>query len=67
MLISELVKIEVTPDIAAKIRVLAEAGVFTLDTGSAEIHFKDCALLKIITHRTSSYPQLDITQTSSIL
>lgn len=69
MLSSSLIKIEVTPDIAAKIRALAEEGVFTLETGSAEIHFKDGALLKIITHRTS-YPHkgsLDIIETSSIL
>lgn len=53
----QLINIEVTPDIAAKIKAIAEQGVFTLDTGSAEIHFKDGNLLKIITHRVS-YPHI---------
>lgn len=50
-----LIKIEVSEDIATKIRAMAEQGIFTIDTGSAEVHFKDGNLLKIITHRTS-YP-----------
>lgn len=41
MLISEpkLYSIEVTEDIASKIRIFAEMGVFALKNGSVEIHF----------------------------
>lgn len=51
------IQLEITPDIAEKIRFMSEEGVFGLLTGSAELHFKDGRLLKIITHRTS-YQQI---------
>lgn len=36
-----LITIEVTPDIATKIRFMAESGVFAIQNGSATIHFKE--------------------------
>ena len=48
-----LIKLEVTEDIAAKIRAFANEGIFALNTGSAELHFKDGNLLKIVTHRVT--------------
>jgi len=56
MLISDLIKIEVTPDIASKIRFLAESGIFAIHTGNATLNFKD-GLLKSIKTELYSYPQ----------
>lgn len=39
MLTSKLYSIEVTEDIATKMRVLAEYGVFAMKGGSCELHF----------------------------
>ncbi len=53
MLISEptLYSIEVTEDIATKIRVLAEMGVFALKSGSAEVHFDALGnISQVVTH-----------------
>lgn len=44
-----MVTIQVSPDIAAKIRFLAESGVFTLNDGSVTCHFKDGKLKTIKT------------------
>lgn len=52
----ELIKIEVTPDIAAKIRFLAESGIFAINTGNATLNFKD-GLIKSIKTELYSYPQ----------
>lgn len=47
----ELYAIEVTADIAAKIRVLAEQGVFAQKGGSCELHFDtEGNISQIITH-----------------
>ena len=51
-----LIKIEVTPDIAAKIRFLAESGIFSIKTGTASLNFKDSELKSIKTE-LYSYPQ----------
>lgn len=39
MLNSNIYSIEVTDDIASKIRVLAEQGIFSAKGGSVELHF----------------------------
>lgn len=68
-----LISIEVTPDIASKIRFMAEEGVFALEKGSATLHFEGGKLLTIKTERYShsrSYPQnenIDIPKIVSIL
>ena len=51
-----LVSIEVTPDIALKIRGLAEAGVFAIRTGNASLNFLD-GTLKSIKTELMTYPQ----------
>ena len=50
-----LIAVELTPETAEKIRFMVSEGVFQLNTGSAELHFKDGKLLKIVTHRIG-YP-----------
>ncbi len=63
------VTIEVTPDIAAKIRLMAEAGVFALATGNATLNFHN-GLLKSVKTEQFTYPQkeaLDFTQITPIL
>lgn len=54
-----LIRIEVTEDIAAKIRSMAEAGVFSIITGNASLNFHEGVLksvkTEIITH-IKSYP-----------
>lgn len=44
-----LISIEVTPDIAAKIRGLAEAGVFAIHTGNANLNFHEGILKSVKT------------------
>lgn len=51
-----LITLEVTPDIAAKIRFMAESGVFALDTGNASLNFLKGELKSIKTERFT-YPQ----------
>lgn len=53
-----LVVIEVTPDIALKIRGLAEAGVFSIKTGNATINFHEGAVKSIKTEYFS-YPHVE--------
>ncbi len=50
MLISEipLIGIEVTPDIAAKLRFMVESGVFDIRGGSATLMFDPAGKLKSI-------------------
>jgi len=45
---------------------MAEQGLFAIDTGNAELHFKDAKLLKISTTRIG-YPHIDIPIESTIL
>lgn len=68
----DLISIEVTPDIAVKIRALAEAGVFAITTGNASINFVGGNIKTIKTEYYHHYPQsqetpIDIHQTSTIL
>ena len=44
-----LVTLHITPDIALKIKALAEAGVFTIKTGNATINFHEGVLKSIKT------------------
>lgn len=51
MLTSEMYSIEVTGDIAAKIRSLAETGVFAMRGGSCEVHFdNEGNISQVVTH-----------------
>lgn len=46
-----LYSIEVTEDIAAKIRLLAESGFFAMKSGSSEVHFDSTgAISQIVLH-----------------
>lgn len=49
MLNSNLIQIQVTPDIATKIRLLAESGFFAIKTGSAQCNFHEGVLKSIKT------------------
>lgn len=64
-----LISIEVTPDIAAKIRFLAESGIFVIKTGNASLNFLNGELKSIKTELISYPPtgQVDIIQSSDIL
>ena len=53
MLISELIRVEVTPDIALKIRQLAEEGVFTLTKGNVVINIDNGEFLTLKVERIS--------------
>ena len=48
-MLQNLIKIEVTEDIAAKIRAMAEAGIFSIKTGNASLNFHEGALKSIKT------------------
>ncbi len=61
-----LISIEVTPDIAAKIRLMAEAGVFALKDGSATLYFKG-SHLTTIKSELYTYAKIDNTEISPIL
>lgn len=52
-----LVTIQVTEDIAAKIRFMAESGVFAITTGNASLNFHN-GMLKSIKTEMMSYPQV---------
>ena len=52
-----LISIEVTPDIATKIRGMAEAGVFSIKTGNAQLNFHE-GILKSIKTEFFSYPHI---------
>lgn len=66
------ITIEVTHDIASKIRACAEAGIFSIHTGNATINFHK-GLIKSIKTEFFSYPQeigietVDLTQIQPIL
>jgi hypothetical protein len=51
-----LIAVELTPETAEKLRFMSQEGVFAMNTGNIELHFKDNRLLKIITHRVSLSP-----------
>ncbi len=54
-----LYSIEVTEDIATKIRVMAEANVFSMKGGSCEIHFDaQGTIALIVTHTQQRFPKL---------
>lgn len=55
-----IVTIEVTEDIAAKIRFIAESGLFSIHTGNATLNFHE-GVLKSIKTEILSYPQKPIT------
>lgn len=67
-----LITLEVTPDIASKIRFMAESGVFAIDTGNASLNFQGGKMKSIKTERYS-YPQsaeatkVDVVQITPIL
>lgn len=61
-----LITVEVTADIAEKIRFMAEQGVFGIIDGSAELHFKKGRLGTVMTKRIS-YSQVDKVEISPIL
>lgn len=58
-----LISIEVTPDIALKIRSLAEAGVFSIKTGNASINFHEGSIKSIKTD-FMHYPQIEVDMNS---
>lgn len=53
----ELVRIEVTPDIASKIRFMAESGVFSITKGNATVNF-DGGEIKSIKTELYTYPSV---------
>lgn len=57
-----LISIEVTPDIALKIRGIAEAGVFSILTGNVTLNFHE-GVLKSIKTEIFNYPKLSTTTT----
>lgn len=69
MLTSNLITIEVTADIAAKIRLMAESGMFAIKTGSAQCNFLNGELKSIKTELlTYAQPKsLDIIEATLIL
>lgn len=52
-----MITLEITEDIAAKIRFLAESGVFAIHTGNASLNFHE-GILKSIKTEIMSYPQV---------
>lgn len=53
--------IEVTADIATKIRILAESGFFATRGGSCDVHFDgEGKISQIVTHTHKRYPQVDL-------
>lgn len=63
-----LISLQITEDIAIKIRGMAEAGVFSIETGNAVLSFKD-GKLKSIKTEMYSYPvdNFTLTKESDIL
>lgn len=64
-----LITIQVTEDIAAKIRFMADAGIFAIAKGSATLNFSDNNLLSVKTE-IYSYPlihEVDMNQKTLIL
>ncbi len=61
-----LITIEVTPDIALKIRGMAEAGVFAIQTGNASINFHEGSIKSIKTE-IMSYPSATSTASRVVL
>lgn len=52
-----LYQIEVTEDIASKIRVLAESGFFLMKAGSSEVHFDSAGTISQVILHTYFKPQ----------
>lgn len=64
-----LITMEVTTDIAYKIRFMAESGVFGMDTGNVSLNIKDGKIMSIKSE-IFRYPQsssFDSSQSSRIL
>lgn len=51
-----LIAVEITTDVAAKIRFMAESGLFNLQTGNATLNFHE-GILKSIKTEVYSYPE----------
>lgn len=65
----ELIKIEVTPDIAIKIRLMADAGLFAIKSGNATCNFTN-GILKTIKTELYTYAKeepLDFIESTLIL
>lgn len=61
MLIGEIptYSIEVTEDIAAKVRILAESGFFAAKGGSCEVHFDTSGnISQVVTHTYHRVPRV---------
>jgi len=60
-MLTNLISIEVTPDIAAKLRFLAESGVFAIKTGNATLNFHEGELktIKIELYTYSTQQKID--------
>lgn len=58
-LVIPLVKIEVTPDVAIKIRFLAESGLFDMRGANAILSFDERGNLKTIKKETFFYAKVD--------
>lgn len=54
-----LINIEVTPDIAQKIRLMAESGLFAIKTGNAQCNFSN-GELKSVKTEIITYAQKEI-------
>lgn len=62
-----LIQIEVTPDIAFKIRAMAEMGVFSLDTGNITLNFHEGRLKSAKTESYQQVQAIDTVHTGIIL
>lgn len=61
-----LIKLEVTSDIASKIRFMAESGVFSIKTGNVSLNFHE-GTLKSIKSEIFTYPGVDNLHPNPIL
>lgn len=62
MQVIPLIKIEVTPDIAVKLRFIMESGVFDIRGGNAVLSFNQNGELKTIKRELFSYPHVGALQ-----
>jgi capsule polysaccharide export protein KpsE/RkpR len=64
MLISDmdipLISIEVTPDIATKIRFLGESGFFSMRRGKVTVNFDNAGNISSMETHTFAYPQAQV-------
>ncbi len=54
-----LISVELTPDVAIKLRFLMESGVFDIKGGNAVLSFDATGQLKTIKRELFSYPHTD--------